>query len=152
MCLMSDLHKEKLILENFLPYRLSFLTGIISQKLASLYSRQYNLTPQEWKVMANLRHHADISAAGVGEKTALDKVAVSRAVRGLCDKELVDRTISDQDRRRSVLNLSERGREIYHHIEPLVIDYENHLLDILDDREKDALGQIMDKLTAHVKS
>lgn len=148
---MSDLSKEKLLLENFLPYRLSFLTNIISQKLASLYSKQYNLTPQEWKVMANLMRHPDISAAEVGEKTALDKVAISRAVRGLCDKDMVNRTISDQDRRRSVLNLTEQGKNIYHQIEPLVIDYENHLLEVLDKTERDALDRLMTKLTSHVK-
>ena len=35
---MSDNKNNMLVLESFLPYRLSFLTNIISRKLARLYS------------------------------------------------------------------------------------------------------------------
>jgi len=143
---MSD---NDLVLESFLPYRLSYLTNIISRKLARLYSGQFGITTQEWKILANLKRHPDISAAEVGEKTAMDKVAVSRAVGGLCYKGLVDRKISPQDRRRSVLNMTAEGKEIYAQIEPLVIQYEKALLNILSAEEFAQLDYLLDKLTGH---
>jgi len=149
---MSDKRNSKLILENFLPYRLSYLTNIISRKLARLYSVQFNIAPAEWKVLANLTRHPDTSAAEVGEKTAMDKVAVSRAVNALCDRGLVHKTFSRQDRRRSVLNLTPEGFQLYHKIEPLVIDYERHLKNILSDEELAQFDRLLDKLTGHVEN
>lgn len=147
---MSDHKKNKLVLERFLPYRLSYLTNIISRKLARLYSGQFDVTVHEWKILATLNRHPNISAAKAGEKTAMDKVAVSRAVRGLCDKGLVDKIFSKEDRRRSVLNLTGEGETVYSRIEPLVTDYENSLLDILNSQELSQLNHLLDKITDHV--
>lgn len=146
--MMADKDANPLVLESFLPYRLSFLTNIISQDLARLYGEKFDLTPHEWKVLANLKRHKDMSAAEVAEKTALDKVAVSRAVRTLGDKGLVNKIFSPEDRRRSVLNLTEKGTAIYHQIEPLVVGYERDLLASLDLTELTQLDQLLTKLTA----
>ncbi|MCF6195487.1 MAG: MarR family winged helix-turn-helix transcriptional regulator [Emcibacter sp.] len=149
---MADGKNDKLVLERFLPYRLSYLTNIISRKLARLYSEQFDITPHEWKVLANLSRHPNISAAKTGEKTAMDKVAVSRAIKGLCDKGLVHKVFSSEDRRRSVLNLTKKGRDIYHQIEPLVTAYEDRLLSILDKDELVQLDHLLIKLTDQAKS
>jgi DNA-binding MarR family transcriptional regulator len=147
-----DGKNDKLVLERFLPYRLSYLTNIISRKLARLYSEQFDITPHEWKVLANLSRHPNISAAKTGEKTAMDKVAVSRAIKGLCDKGLVHKVFSSEDRRRSVLNLTKKGGETYHQIEPLVTAYEDRLLSILDKDELVQLDHLLTKLTDQAKS
>ncbi len=147
---MSDNNNNKLVLESFLPYRLSYLTNIISRSLAGLYAEQFDITPHEWKILANLNRYPNISAAEAGEKTAMDKVAVSRAIKGLCDKGLVHKIFSREDRRRSVLNLTEKGTETYRQIEPLVTDYEDSLLKILDPQELSQLDHLLTKLTCHV--
>jgi len=150
--MISDDNDSRLVLESFLPYRLSYLTNIISRKLAQLYSEQFNITPHEWKILASLNRYANISAAEAGEKTAMDKVAVSRAIKGLCDKGLVHKIFSKEDRRRSVLSLSEAGVDIYRQIEPLVTGYETSLLDILNKAELSQLDHLLNKLTGHVTS
>ncbi len=147
---MSSDTNEKLILENFLPYRLSYLTNIISRKLSRLYSDQFGISTHEWKIMATLNRYPNISAASAGEKTAMDKVAVSRAVKELCNKGFLHKIFSDQDRRRSVLNLTEEGLNIYQQIEPLVTDYEHSLRQSLNNQELDQLDHLLNKLTDHV--
>ena len=147
---MSDNKNNMLVLESFLPYRLSFLTNIISRKLARLYSEKFDITPHEWKILANLKRYPNISAAEAGEKTAMDKVAVSRAVNGLSQKGLVHKIFSEEDKRRSVLNLTDDGEQIYQKIEPLVTDYESQLLTCLNEDELSQLDQLLDKLTQHV--
>lgn len=146
---MVDNKSPELVLESFLPYRLSYLTNIISRKLARLYSEQFDINPHEWRILANLTRYPNISAAEVGEKIAMDKVAVSRAIKNLCDMGLVHKVFSPEDRRRSVLNLTEEGRDIYHKIEPLVIAYEESLLTILDKAELSQLDNLLSKLTDH---
>ncbi|WP_417320396.1 MarR family winged helix-turn-helix transcriptional regulator [Emcibacter sp.] len=141
-----------LLLEKFLPYRLSYLSNIVSRRLAAIYGEKFGIAPPEWKVMAHLHRFPDISAADVAEKTALDKVAVSRAVNSLLDKGLIQRSYAQEDRRRSILNLTNKGGDIYRQIEPLVTEYETALLDALDDREKADLDRLISKLTIRAEN
>lgn len=147
---MSGDTNGKLILESFLPYRLSFLTNIISRKLSRLYADQFGITAHEWKILATLNRYPNISAAKAGEKTAMDKVAVSRAVKELCNKGLLHKIFSDEDRRRSMLSLTEEGMNIYQQIEPLVTDYDHSLMQSLNNQELDQLDHLLNKLTTHV--
>ena len=74
---------DLLDLEHFLPYRLSVLSNRISQDIARLYADRFGLGITEWRVLAVLGRHPGISAREVAERTAMDKVAVSRAVASL---------------------------------------------------------------------
>ncbi len=147
---MSDNNNNHLVLEKFLPYRLSYLTNIISRSLARLYSEKFDINPHEWRIMANLYRYPNISAAETGEKIAMDKVAVSRAIKSLCDKGLLHKIFSKEDRRRSVLNLTKEGADMYQQIEPLVTCYEDSLLQSLNSQELSQLDHLLSKLTSHV--
>ncbi len=83
----------------------------------------------EWRVIAVLARTPGLSAAEVAARTAMDKVAVSRAVAGLARSGRVRRTQAARDRRRSVLTLTTRGRSVYRRIVPLALAYERRLLE-----------------------
>ncbi|MFQ6004049.1 MAG: MarR family winged helix-turn-helix transcriptional regulator, partial [Woeseia sp.] len=102
--------KRELILEDFLPYRLSILSNTVSSTIASAYNRRFGLSIPEWRVIAVLGRFPGLSAVEVAERTLMDKVAVSRAVTRLIKSGRIDRQFADADRRRSLLNLSEQGR------------------------------------------
>ncbi len=70
-------------LDRFIPYRLSVLTNTVSMVIASAYEREFGLTIPQWRVMAVLARYPELSAIEVAERTAMDKVAVSRAVQGV---------------------------------------------------------------------
>src|ERR1700754_4084535 len=71
---------DRLHLEHFVPYRLSVLTNIVSMSIAEAYEREFGLSIPQWRVIAVLARYPDLSAIEVAERTAMDKVAVSRAV------------------------------------------------------------------------
>lgn len=144
--------KPELHLEEFLPYQLSYLTNLVSQDLANLYTEQFGIVHTEWRVMAVLGVSSGVSAAHVAEKTAMDKVAVSRAINKMIENNLIVRKFANDDRRRSELALSETGQKIYKKIVPLVRSYEKDLLRQLDAKEKDALKVILSKLTGYVSN
>src|SRR5690606_6047046 len=96
-------------LEHFLPYRLSVLSNRISQDIARLYAERFELGITEWRVLAVLGRHPGLSAREVAERTAMDKVAVSRAIAALLDAGRLERETHADDRRRSVLRLSRKG-------------------------------------------
>jgi len=146
---MANKKNTALVLEKFLPYRLSYLTNIISQQISRLYTAEFDITPHEWKILAILNRYPNISAALAGDRTAMDKVAVSRAVKGLSGKGLIHKIFSAQDKRRSVLSLSDKGQDIFHKIEPLVTDYEQSLLAVLTPEQQVQLDQLLTKMTHH---
>ncbi len=136
----------QLDLEHFLPYRLSVLSNRVSGTIARIYTERFQLSITEWRVMAVLGRYPGLSANEVAQRTAMDKVAVSRAVARLLDAGRLDREIHGDDRRRSVLKLSEGGYRIYDELAPLALAFERRLLDGIDDQERAVLFRLLDKL------
>ncbi|MBQ4854740.1 MarR family transcriptional regulator [Rhodanobacter sp. B2A1Ga4] len=153
---MSSRHKSApasaehapLQLEHFLPYRLSILSNTISQTIADDYQRRHDLSVTEWRVMAVLARFEGLSAREVAERTAMDKVAVSRALARLVAAGRVDRSTHDNDRRRSVLKLSAAGWVIHDEVAPMARTREREVLARLDADERQWLVRILDKLLA----
>ncbi len=137
-----------LLLEQFLPYRLSVLTNTVSSTLAGEYQTRFGMSVPQWRVMAVLGRFPDLSASEVAEKTAMDKVMVSRAVAALIDAGRIDRRMDDTDRRRSVLRLSAAGRAVYDEIVPVARAYERRLLAALNADDAAALDRILTQLQA----
>jgi len=138
-------HAE-LDLEHFLPYRLSVLSNRVSSAIARVYVERFALGVTEWRVMAVLGRYPDLSANEVAQRTAMDKVAVSRAVSGLVQAGRLQRELHDDDRRRSVLRLSEAGYRIYDEIAPLALAFERRLLGDMDADERTLLFRLLDRL------
>lgn len=133
-------------LQQFLPYRLSVLANRSSDALAREYSQRFGLGVTEWRVMAVLGRYRQLSANEVAQHTAMDKVAVSRAVARLLDAGRLTREVADDDRRRSVLRLSAAGRAIYRRIVPLALQFEDLILAGMSRRERALLFRLLDRL------
>lgn len=84
---MNDL----LILDRFLPYRLSVLSNTVSTAIANRYTERFDLRIPEWRVLAVLGMQPGLSAADVAARTAMDAVAVSRAVTRLLKQGRLER-------------------------------------------------------------
>lgn len=133
-------------LERFLPYRLSILSNTISQGIADDYQKRYDLSVTEWRVMAVLARFDGLSAREVAERTAMDKVAVSRALARLVEAGRVNRDTHDGDKRRSVLGLSEAGWKLHDEVAPMARAREREVLAKLNEEERVWLERILDKL------
>ena len=142
---------DKLHLEHFVPYRLSVLTNIVSMSIADTYEREFGLTIPQWRVIAVLARYPDLSAIEVAERTAMDKVAVSRAVQGLLAARRLVRSYDAGDRRRSRLRLSSAGKSVYMRVAPLALDYEKKLLDALSPADRKALERLIGRLMERAK-
>ncbi len=135
-------------LEHFLPYRLSVLSNRISADIAGFYRERFGLAVTEWRAMAILGRYPGASGMDITERTAMDKVAVSRAINSLIDRGLVQREFDRADRRRSILTLTAAGQDVYDQIAPLALRLEASLLASLDDGERELLWRLLDKLDA----
>lgn len=134
-------------LDRFVPYRLSVLTNRMSNEIARHYSERFGLSIPEWRVMAVLGQSSGLSAGEVAKRTEMDKVQVSRAVASLARKKRVRKQADHSDARVTRLELTSRGRAIYHEIVPLALALEEQFLATLGPRERAKLGELLNKLT-----
>ena len=118
----------------------------MSQAIADDYQQRYDIAVTEWRVMAVLARFAGLSAREVAERTAMDKVAVSRALARLVGAGRVSRHTHDNDKRRSVLDLTEAGWAIHEVVAPMARQREREVLAKLDEQERLWLNRILDKL------
>ncbi|MEM7762797.1 MAG: MarR family transcriptional regulator [Pseudomonadota bacterium] len=141
----------QLVLEDFLPYRLSILSNTVSGTIASAYDQRFDLTIPEWRVMTVIARRPGLSAAEVAERTLMDKVAVSRAVSKLLKSERITREFADQDKRRSILNLSDKGRDVFDQVAPMALQMEADLLEGFTDDEIRTLNLLLDRMLARTR-
>ena len=137
----------QLRLREFLPYRLSVLSNTISRGIAELYDREFGLSIWQWRVMAIVGDSPGISATDISQRTAMDKVAVSRAVAGMLEAGLIARRVSQTDGRRSDLQLTPQGQEIYERIVPIAKSAEQALVRSLSSEEQGELSRLLTKLS-----
>lgn len=135
-------------LEKFVPYQLSIVSNTVSQAIADEYQQRFDLATTEWRVMAVLARFdgEGLSARAVARLTAMDKVAISRALARLVAKGWVLRRTHSGDKRRSVLRLSAAGWRIHDVIAPQARRHEREFLEKLSEEERRWLARILDKL------
>ncbi|MCP2678497.1 MarR family transcriptional regulator [Maricaulaceae bacterium NA33B04] len=145
--------RPTLRLPDYLPYRLSVASNKASSLIAKAYQTRFGLSIWEWRVIAVLGGQARaMTAQGVCEATAMDKVTVSRAIRALDSRGLVRRKPKPEDKRASDVTLTEEGEAIYAEIAPSALDYEARMLAGFSDEERETLKTLLEKLERHLDS
>lgn len=144
---MNDAKPDQFDLEDFLPYQLSLLSNTVSQGISVAYRTVYGLSVTEWRVIAILGRYPGLTASEIMQRAAMDKVAVSRAVRKLQNKQLVEKGSHEQDRRRIPLTLTQKaGRDLFNAVVPKALEYEQALLSELDTTELEQFQDYLKRL------
>lgn len=138
---------QEFLLEEFLPYRLSLLSNTVSQGISTAYRGAHGLSVTEWRVIAIIGRFPGLTASEVMQRGAMDKVAVSRAVNKLQEKDLVDRSAHTEDRRRLSLKLTQdKGVSLFREVVPKALDYEQQLISALSPDELLRFSRMIEKL------
>jgi DNA-binding MarR family transcriptional regulator len=139
-------NKAPFAIELFLPFRLSVLSNRLTRASARVYTRRFRLSAPEWRTLAVLGRYGAMNANAVVERTAMDKVRVSRSVARLLAAGHITRHADAADRRRAVLELTPQGDGVYREIVPLVRAVEEDLLQDLSGEERAALERVFAKI------
>ena len=137
-------------LSEFLPYRLSVLTNTMSRGLAKSYETEFGITVWQWRIMAVLGESGAMTATDITLRTAMDKVAVSRAVNGLIEDGRLAKETMQEDGRRALLSLTEEGRSVYHRIVPMALEYEKKMSECMTPEELDQFEGLLVKIAGVV--
>jgi DNA-binding MarR family transcriptional regulator len=136
---------QKLLLENFLPYRLNRAAAQVSRDFRRVYGPHHDLTVPEWRVLATLGEFDEITAKSIGAHSSMHKTKVSRAVGALETRRWLTRRQNPGDRREDFLSLTPLGRQTYSAIVPRALAFEEALLKRLGPHARSLLDG-MDRL------
>ncbi|MBL9070165.1 MAG: MarR family transcriptional regulator [Sphingopyxis sp.] len=139
---------KKLNLDNFLPYRLSIASNVLSSRIAAEYQNRFGLKIPEWRLMAVLGEGRPLTQRELVAATRMDKVTVNRAAKALAERRLIARQAHEADGRSHHLELTETGRSLYDAIVPAALASEAQLESNLADHERETLLAILAKLTS----
>ncbi len=144
--------QKRLTLSRFMPYRLSILSNKVSGIVAETYRDKFALSITEWRIMAVLGEFPGISADEISLKTQIEKSILSRAISKLLKRNLIERSIAEDDRRRSEITLSATGLTVYNEVVPLSYRYEETLLSCLTEHEQRQFSELIDRLYEHAET
>lgn len=134
---------SKLSLEEFLPYRLSVTTNLVSNLVAAAYRQLFDIDISEWRLIAVLAERSELNQQSLGEATRMDKLTVSRAAVRLAKRGLILRRTSERDRRNQLLSLSDDGQALYDHVAPKALEIEKTIFACLSERQRTELETML---------
>ncbi len=137
--------EKRLILDRFVPYRLSVTSNLVSDVIASAYEALFGLTIPEWRVIAVVAENDGITQQGICTATRMDKVTVSRATLALVDRGLIARAPNSADRRSRLLALTRAGKALYADVAPKALEFEHRIFAAFPQEE---IERFMDMLRA----
>lgn len=123
---------KRLVLENFIPYRLSLTSNLVSDTIARTYEALYGLSIPQWRLIAVTAEKSGVTQQAIGLQIRMDKVTVSRAAIALVERGLLRRIANAEDRRSHLLELTDAGRNLYAVVAPKALELERRIFSQFD--------------------
>lgn len=117
---------DAFVLECFLPARLPLLANRLT-RMMSQACRPLGLSAPGWRVMALLGQKDAIPLREMLARSAIDKARLSHATSKLSAKGYIEQRAFAGDRRRLVLHLTPRGKEVCRDLLQLMLDLQGML-------------------------
>lgn len=127
-------------------FRINFLALHFNLPVYGWIQRRYRLMRPEYVVLYSLHLRDGSSAQEVCDSAGFPKNTLSRAIRKLLARRILTRTRSEEDKRRYVLRLTARGRQILAETVPVLVQREATMLAGLDAAERETLSRLLARL------
>ncbi|WP_374942700.1 MarR family winged helix-turn-helix transcriptional regulator [Sphingomonas sp.] len=138
----------QLSLDAFLPFRLSVVSNVVSDAIASTYQALFGLRIPEWRLVAVIAESDGLSQQALGARTRMDKVTVSRAAIALAERGLIERRANPADQRSHLLSLTPDGRALYEQVAPKALEMEARIFGGMDAGELARFREVLDRIDA----
>lgn len=144
--ILSGMTDTALHLDSFIPYRLSFTAGLVSETIAGAYQAWFQIGIAEWRIIAWVAQSGEITQQDICARTRMDKVTVSRAAIDLTRRGLIEKRPNLGDGRSRLLALTQEGEALYARIAPRALDLERRIFAQFDPAQIDAFVAMLRKI------
>lgn len=137
-------------INQYLSFKISVLYRLMVRRSARFLNSEYDLSVAEWWTLGQLAVKSPGTVSGIVDLTQNDKAQVSRAVSELIKKGLVAKQDNPEDKRSSLLYLTDDGKSLYDQVLPIRQKTQNLLLDQLSLEEREVTERAISKLTNYL--
>jgi MarR family transcriptional regulator, organic hydroperoxide resistance regulator len=130
---------------NYLPY----LINRAGVRVATMFTQEvkpFDVTVQEWRVLAALSFNGPQRMSGLADLTSIDRTTLSRLVTRMEQGGFVTRSRVEEDGREVHIGLSKKGAKTADGITPVAVRYEEIALDGFTDEEAKALKEMLKRV------
>lgn len=135
-------------LDSFVTFRLGQVQNRLNAQAAHVLRARSSLSLTEWRVISLINAAGSASAAELLRVFQMDKGQLSRTVKSLIAKGIVNGETGSGTRRQTVLSLSADGKRLHDRIVAVMVKRQRHLTSGISDRELEAFYSVLDRLKA----
>lgn len=135
-------------LEHFLSFRVVRLATALQRLAARKYLEPNGLTSPEWRILGLVRRLGPLPFAQVAARSTLDKAQVSRSVRKLQERGLIEVEPDAAHAQRLLLSTTAEGRKLHERVRRVAAREQVRLLSTLSPVQRDTLWHALQVLTA----
>lgn len=133
--------------QKYVPSLLNVLNNRLTSGASTIYLRKYDVGINEWRIMVVLARTPDVSAKTISQQSAIHLTVISRSLRDMEAKGLVEIQPSKWER---AIKLTPAGLEKYHLIHHTARQRETLLLTGFEESEKEQLCQYLQRMVANI--
>lgn len=130
-------------LQERLGFRLSRLSKMMQTRLEAQL-RDHHLTRLEWCVLSGVALEGHDSPSDLANHVGITRPAVSRLLKTLAQRDLIERRLTDRDGRSRKLSVTAKGEQLISICLPLVEQNQEHFAAKLSCAQKTALNEALD--------
>ncbi len=133
-------------LQQFLTYRVLKAHLALNAQAAVVLAKAGGITLGQWRVLSFIGSGDARTSRAVAAFSGLDPAVISRTIRALEGEGFMTAKRLPEDRRTLELALTDKGREAFDTILPLMQARQQHLLDALSPEEQNLIHGALEKL------
>ena len=130
-------------LRRFTPALITLLAQRLVAAASAEYRPRFGVGVTDWRVMALLAADPWLAAARIAQATGLDKAAVSRSLRSLRERGLVE---AGAAAKRGGVALTEEGVTLHDALAEVALEREQKLLDGFSPQERTSLAAMLERM------
>lgn len=136
---------------SFVTFRLSRLQNSLNAQAIAVLKAGTGLSLVEWRLIQILRMFENASLTQIAEHLQMDKGQLSRKIKAMVKKGLLQAAINEKDHRVHQLQLSEAAERLSEHMMPIMERRQELLLADVSVEDLATFYRVMDKIEAASK-
>ena len=143
-----EMKRERLLQDNVLNemWSLFYLSNLFLFPMYAGFEEKHEITRPEFVTLYNLHHLDGLIARDISTLSGLPKNSISRGVKRLSSKGLIEGRPDNQDRRRMVLRITDAGRDLFATLLETASSRRQQMIAPLSPGERAMLKEILLKL------
>lgn len=133
-----------------------FHIGFVSQALRNNITKRFNdngfdITFAQWPMLVALSHFENISQNEISKMMQRDKTTIARMLSLMEKNGLIKRLIDPFDKRNKIINLTDKGKELFQNLVPIMIHFIDEMCEGIPREEISMLNNTLGKIFENIE-